>query len=356
MRLLKAAVLSLNLLPAHAYAANVSSFISPAKITDEQKLCKGKQTNSSNQVPHFSKMVRKVAWYQDRDNSMVDIDINEDSIDGKVGRAMATFHSHSGEISQGIQVCPGVYLTTAHGLLDTHGAAIKQNRAYIEPHQNIKVASPYSFSTNTNLSVFSKKQFFAPRIREPNNSIMRIDRSTDYLFIKFDTILKNDFVVPLRNTPQLLSKLSKKIDINLYRGKSLFKLDDKNKSIFFKEYAIKEPSELSKFFNNPKKVKIPCSIIPHQKKGLSMSNCPTEKNVSGSSYVATINNKTYLTGLHISGKSKNIDAFSKGKNNDDWKGYNPGSTLLNFSRIFCQDYLLACGRPCVTLDEALKEE
>ena len=55
--------------------------------------------------------LHKAAWYQDRDNSMSAVSTEEG-----VGAAMAIFWTLNG-FTQGIQVCRGVFLATAHGVL-----------------------------------------------------------------------------------------------------------------------------------------------------------------------------------------------------------------------------------------------
>lgn len=71
------------------------------------------------------------SWYQDRDNSMSPVSTEEG-----VGAAMATFWAHLGSFSQGIQVCPGVYLATAHGVLDDPVKARMQGRDLRDPVGN----------------------------------------------------------------------------------------------------------------------------------------------------------------------------------------------------------------------------
>ena len=56
--------------------------------------------------------VHNATWYQDRDNSMSPVSTKKG-----VGAAMASVFTKNGR-SQAIQVCPGVYLATAHGVLD----------------------------------------------------------------------------------------------------------------------------------------------------------------------------------------------------------------------------------------------
>ena len=71
--------------------------------------------------------LHQTAWYQDRDNSMTPVSTEEG-----VGAAMVTIWSLIG-LTQGIQVCPGVYLATAHGVLDDRSKARSEGRSLRDP-------------------------------------------------------------------------------------------------------------------------------------------------------------------------------------------------------------------------------
>jgi|GEM_PF-2847475 len=368
MRLLKTAVLILSLLPAHAHATNVSSFISPAKITDEQKLCKGKHTNSSKQVPHFSKMIRKVAWYQDRDNSMKDIDINEDSIDGKVGRAMATFFGRG--VTQGIQVCSGVTLLTAHTNLDDprHADCSKpldkdkkcKIRKLRPPSKHFGGGSTYPVSEETYTQFpLKNSQFISPRLRNKSNWRKK---PKDYLFFRTDNSLRpNDFIKPLNMTAVELFDASEKYGFKtyLYRGKTRFNLDENGIPDFNFETRERDFVKLKEIYKVPQKVIMPCKFALRRDrsrlrfmKNLTATDCPIEDSVSGSHMISIINDKPYLVGTVTRAHNESISNFKRAGKEISGK---IGSTFVN-SSSYCQDYLLACGRPCATLEEALKEE
>lgn len=348
MKLLKATVLSLSLLPAPAYATGISPLMSPAKISDEQKLCEGKHKFSSNHVPHFSKMVKKIAWYQDRDNSMKDIDINEDSIDGKVGRAMATVFSLSGSVSQAIQVCSGVYLATAHGVLDDPKKANQQNRELRAPIKHFLGAYPYPLGDNNYMLPSSNDDFFSPRLRDQKKWG---DKSADYVFIKVEKPLRSDdFIMPLIASPRQIEKFRNEMPIFLYRGNTLY--EQTGNSINFDKYLKPDFEKLKFFYKRPQKIKHPCKTINFGEQKRSSTNCPFEKRVSGSSLITMINKNPYVLGVAMSARLLNINSFTF---SIERPGDIRGSIFIN-SNSFCQDYLLACGRPCVTLEEALKEE
>ena len=89
---------------------------SPAQFADIQI----SQLNEINCALDPASCVHKVAWYLDRDNSMSPVSSKEG-----VGAAMAIAVTKSG-YSQAVQVCPGVYLATAHGILDDPEEAQKK--------------------------------------------------------------------------------------------------------------------------------------------------------------------------------------------------------------------------------------
>lgn len=348
MKLLRTALLSLSLLPVQAQATGNTPFISPSKISNDQKLCEGKKSTAKNHVPHFSKMLKKVAWYQDRDNSMTDIDINENSIDGKVGRAIATVFKLSGGKSQAIQVCSGVYLATAHGVLDEPKKAKQQNRELRAPIKQFVGAHPFPLGDNNYMLPSSNNDFTSPRLRDPKKWG---DKSTDYVFINVEKPLRPDeFIMPLIASPRQIENFKKETPTFLYRGKTLY--EQTGNSIDFNKYLKPKFEELKVLYEKPKKVKQPCKIHNFGELKRSATDCPTEKGASGGSLITVINNKPYLTGIATQALLRNIKSFvfSVEKPRDI-----TGSIFIN-SNSFCQDYLLACGRPCVTLEEALKKE
>ncbi len=87
--------------------------------------------------------IHKITWYQDRDNSMSPVSTKKG-----VGAAMASVFTKNG-ISQAIQVCPGVYLATAHGVLDNPKEARREERPQETPSGNTHGMSPYPLSRET---------------------------------------------------------------------------------------------------------------------------------------------------------------------------------------------------------------
>ncbi|MBC6405541.1 MAG: hypothetical protein GDA41_07455 [Rhodospirillales bacterium] len=148
------------------------------------------QLNEINCTLDPASCVHKVAWYLDRDNSMSPVSSEEG-----VGAAMAIAVTKSG-YSQAVQVCPGVYLATAHGILDDPEEAQKQNRTQDSPSENIYGISPYPLSEKTVMTAKNDSSYLSPRIKNP--SAWR-DPQTNYVFIKVDNPLNpNHFIRPVR--------------------------------------------------------------------------------------------------------------------------------------------------------------
>ena len=105
--------------------------------------------------------VHNATWYQDRDNSMSPV-----STDEGVGAAMAIIDSKVG-YSQGIQVCPGVYLATAHGALDDPRKARKEGRSLRDPNNNMQYIDPYPMSDDEYMEI-ENARFTSPRLRDPS--------------------------------------------------------------------------------------------------------------------------------------------------------------------------------------------
>lgn len=361
MRLLRTALLSLSLLPVQAQATGNTPFTSPSKLSNNQKLCEGKNTTAKNHVPHFSKMLKKVAWYQDRDNSMKDIDINEDSVDGKVGRAMAIFLARS--TTQSIQVCKGVFLTTAHSNLDDPRDADCskplnpkkpcKNRPLKSPSEQFKAAFHYPIYKKTLMKSTLDEQFISPR----KNYSHRWDiDDTDYVFIKIDKPVKPDeFIIPIKmNSEEIINAFKNGFNTYLYRGKTRYKTNSNGLPDFIDENVGTGLKAIAQIYKKPQKVNVACKLaktVTHQftlHQNQTIHDCPTESTVSGSPMITIINNKPYISGIHAFGNKDNVlRKFNNGKDS--------GAIFINSSK-FCGDYEKVCGRPCVTLDEALKEE
>ena len=302
----------------------------------------GSQPDGIDCMSNPESCLHKAAWYQDRDNSMSPV-----STDEGVGAAMAIIDSKVG-YSQGIQVCPGVYLATAHGALDDPRKARKEGRALRDPNNNMQYIDPYPMSDDKYMKI-ENARFTSPRLRDPStwrHSFKRYS-SNDYVFIKVDNPLKpNHFVRPVRGSNQRLIDASRRgeIDVHLYRPKTIFYTDSEGTPIFSKDFQAKTFKQTSSLYNAPMRVNQPCQTVQDYE-GLIGSDCASEKGVSGSPKVTSINGQDYLVGMHIEGNAIIEESFEK-------------ASLPNAfvpSSHFCKDYESVCGQPCAELDEVLPE-
>ena len=296
------------------------------------------QLNEINCMLNPKSCIHKITWYQDRDNSMSPVSTKKG-----VGAAMAIIDSKVG-YSQGIQVCPGVYLATAHGALDSPQEAIKEGRALRDPNNNMQYIDPYPMSDDKYMKI-ENARFTSPRLRDP--STWR-DPSTDYVFIKVDNPLKpNHFVRPVKSSDQRLIDASRRgeIDVHLYRPKTVFYTDSEGTPIFSKGSQAKTFEQISPLYDAPMRVNQPCQTVQGYE-GLIGSDCPSEQAVSGSPEVTSINGQDYLVGMHIHGRAISEESCEE----------TPAPNAFVPSSHFCKDYESVCGRSCVELDEALLQK
>ena len=282
--------------------------------------------------------LHKAAWYQDRDNSMSPV-----STRNGVGAAMAILMTLN-RFSQGIQVCPGVYLATAHGALHSPVKARERGVALRSPSNNsVRVIGYPMDPDNMMAAEGSDSQFVSPRLRDPSTWSVS---TTDYVFVRVDNppLRPNDFVTPVRSSNQRLIEASTngEIDVYLYRPQTRFNTDSNGTPDFNRKTWATDIEKMVSLYQQPLKVNEPCQTVQGYE-GLVGSDCPTEQAVSGSTYSANIDGQDYLVGLHIHGREISEDSFER----------TPAPNAFIPSSHFCEDYESVCGKPCAELDEVL---
>ena len=264
-----------------------------------------------------------IAWYTDRDNSMSDAE-------PEIQKAMVVVFAGMGAILQGIQVCPGVYLTTAHGVLEDPN----QVRTKVGPGSYRTSVVAYPMKVENIMLAEQDKNFISPRLRKPKlwNKDHPDFHSSDYVFIKVDNPLRpKNFVRLVRASFAEL----KGQDVHLYRGKSRYKKQGEQGLNFSEGEAIpRDPELLVPIYKSPQKVNQPCALNG-QKGPFIFSDCPTEASVSGSPYILKNQGKSYVVGMVTMSILANLEATKTVK----------GSPMLKASE-FCEDYKKACGQPC----------
>ncbi len=343
----------LNIIPAMVFAGNINmngsgedcsltraltaglSGLPKALCTQAVKMYKeGRQTQEN--VVTLCRGIKNTAWYQDRDNSMSDAN-------NEVGDAMAVVLGPNGTATQSVQVCPGVYLATAHGALDSPILARENNRP-VQPivPGSIRILA-YPMSRETMMRANDKNDYISPRLRDPSlweNG----NEESDYVFIKVgnpvgNPVRPNSFVTPLSVTPEELVQNKSSVEVHMYRGKSRYRNAETGAPDHSEEYAIARSDirSLINLYQQPQKVNSSCSVsrVFDYIRSYVSHNCPTESGASGASYVSKIGSTNYLMGLHTIGSSNNIESSK----------HTGGSTMLT-SSAFCADYQTACGKPC----------
>ncbi len=102
------------------------------------------------------------AWYQERDNSMVDAN-------DEVGDAMAVIIGGNGTLTQTIQVCAGVYLATAHGAMDNPIKAKELNRPYGTSGNFRMTLIAYPMSVENVMRAHDESDYISQSLRDPSN-------------------------------------------------------------------------------------------------------------------------------------------------------------------------------------------
>ncbi len=300
----------------------------------------GRQTQEN--VTTICRGTQNVAWYQDRDNTMSDAN-------DEVGRAMAVVLGPNGTATQAVQVCPGVYLATAHGALDSPIIARENNRPVREAGSLGTRIIAYPMVPDNMMYTAKSENYISPRLRDP--SLWEAgNQESDYVFIKVDSPVRpNSFVTPLDTSSGELVENRSLVDVNLYRGKSRYEGAETGAPIHSEEHAIPDTDTraLAKLYQSPQRVNSSCEIsrVNTNSTAYVDHNCPTEQGVSGSTYASNINGRNYLLGLHTRGSSNNIDSSSSAG----------GSTMLT-SSSFCSDYQTACGQPCPRFEDVVPQE
>ena len=163
---------------------------------------------------------------------------------------MATIFSKIG-VTQAIQVCPGVYLATAHGVLDNPSKARADGRPQETPSGNMYGMSLYPLSKGTIMNAKNDSSYVSPRIENPS---AWNDPTTDYVFIKVDNPLKpNHFVRPVRSSNQRLIDASRggEIDVHLYRPQTRFDTDSNGTPVFSKGLQAQFFDEIKPLYQAP---------------------------------------------------------------------------------------------------------
>lgn len=333
-----------SLISATSFAGNVNMDGSDCNNrTDSMTSIERLQQRLCESNPEYCGQLQLAGWNGTRDNSMSVA--NDD-----VGRSMAVMLMGN-KITQGIQVCPGVYLATAHGALN--------GKANVDPQSlNIRAVAYPLAPENVMTSTGSNAQFISPRLSShPNFDSSKMDSlETDYIFIRVDNPVRpNSFIEPLSDRNQLLVEESRagRVDVHLYRGKTRYRTQADGVTPVTKEvtndrgtYTELDQSGWStdlgymmeNIYTTPLRVNQRCEIS-YDNNGGTNTDCPSEQSTSGSSYTTKINGQSYLSGLQITG----TDIYSSTE----------GATTGGFipSTQFCSDYESICGKPCTDLSD-----
>ena len=299
----------------------------------------GKQT--AQNVDMICGNTQEVAWYQDRDNSMSDAN-------DEIGEAMAVVLGPNGTATQAIQVCPGVYLATAHGALDSPIIARKHNRPVREAAILGTRIIAYPMVRENMMGTDKTENYISPRLRDPSLWEQGNEES-DYVFIKVNNPVRpQSFVTPMSITPEQVVENRSDLEINMYRGKSRYAGAETGAPDHSEENSVprSDTSALANLYQVPQKVNSSCGIsgLDNYNRFYVDHNCPTEQSASGANYSTEIDGRNYILGINTMGSDINIDSSK----------HAGGSTMLT-SSSFCADYQTACGKPCPKFSDLMSE-
>ncbi len=335
--------------------ANITSSMSGIGKTLCEQEMRAAVNGRSNQatVEAVCQQTQDVAWFPNRSNRMTEIDLSQNTVDGRVGRAMAVVMSKN-TTTQAIQVCPGVYLATAHGVLDSPEAAAErtdpEDKAVREPKDQRTMLFPYPMSPDNIMRASTNTQYVSPRLRDPSKWD---DDTTDYVFIKVnegEASRPNDFVRPLDGGVDdfvKASEVDQVIDIELYRGKTRFNMTEEGDAgipDYDRSTWVQGARNLTKVYDAPLKVEESCRVIDSQT-GMLGTDCPSEFSVSGSPLISKIDGEPYLVGTANKAVHRKVDELNPANSND-----------FVISASFCTDYEDACGIPCASFENTVPKE
>jgi hypothetical protein len=293
-------------------------------------------------------MPAEASWFLYRNNGLQPIPLHGKTADSQVVRAMAVITTGSGLASQAIQVCPGVYLATAHGVL--MNPRKPRARAYHTLDKGVKIY-PYPFrvgkyftTQNAGLTVY------APRVKNVFNWLLH---DTDFAFIKMNLprarltarrlgmrYRVEDYVIPLAITTEQL--IAQDQPVYLYRNQSLYPRKGAKGLPYIHQPYQRTLKELEQLLTLPRKTRAPCQLIESQQKMVG-HDCPFEQGASGSTLIVKKGDKPYVAALAAyrkgfvgAGLARPLDA---GNANDAIAGAG-----------LCELYEHVCGVPCAGIE------
>ena len=288
-------------------------------------------------------------WILDRDNTLVAIDVSASTIEAQVARSMRTVVGR-GAGGQATQVCPGVFLTTAHGVFDREdGSSRSPFRSILEKEPAF---APYPLSVDTISRLDDRWQVLSPHEGAYHDAR---PQNEDYVFLGVPSNAKDtDFVLPLNVTADDILRLSKKddrFDFLSFRPASQFpldtnglpKLDDPN----FVGLTLESMTEI---YSQPYVVQGACRSLEippqsfylqdkHEKeRNAWLHDCPAEKGVSGSPMILIWDRAPYLVGMTVAAGTGHFDTSTADN----------ATVSIPMSEL-CSDYETICSRTCPTL-------
>jgi hypothetical protein len=290
----------------------------------------------------LSSNLKKATWYNDRDNSMTKLSTEEG-----IGAAMVIIDSKSG-YTQGIQVCPGVYLATGHGVMDAPWRVEAEGRDKLRTlTENMKNIVRYPFENREYRKIREPEdaEFISSHIEDLKKG-QKIAK-TDYVFIKVKEQMRpENHIRPLMVSDSEFKRLVNDgtIDFRLHRQPTLYETLPDGRPDFNYPDLDMTFERIEKLYDAPLVVNEPCSYVNGLNNRIPSTNCPSENGVSGSSFITNIDGEDFLVGMLTRGKAE--------EHKDEFNPKKDGNAFIP-SNLFCKDYEKACGVPCPNIEDVL---
>lgn len=276
-------------------------------------------------------------WFDEHSGLRL-LDTENNRTDQIMSEALGTLTSTGINNSQMTQVCSGVYLGAAHGLLqrgDTEESLLSERRPRIDA---------YPFGTKPEMFGY---EVISPRLNTSADEVWS-DPSTDWAFLRVANPANPNSYAPVMNefVYQLLIQEAHGNRTVMYRPQTAFSdVEVTQEGILRPNFESRilhyngDRPELMERYQQLLRSTQSCGIADSGRPYMATHYCPTEKRISGSPMIIFGNDaQPYVVGVHVLGKEAHHDK----------------SQSLNAfvsSPAFCQGYEQVCGQPCVTLDD-----
>ncbi|WP_227287721.1 hypothetical protein [Boseongicola sp. H5] len=281
-------------------------------------------------------------WFRDRNNSMHPLSRSES------GETPFVIVDSMTGYTQGSFACPGVVLTTAHGVLPNPSRwceLMGEDRPLPPTEEYLQYINPYPMQDNRFFRAAGAR-FLSPHDiwqSGPNRPLS----AEDYVFIRLaGEIVPTTQITPLSFDPEALQFLSETgaLDLHTVRGRTRFEPDDDGFPDLNPDNLSTEFDVVAAVYDAAHIVAQRCEFTPDAALETINSSCGSEQSVSGSPLVSEIRGQMYLTAIHTRGLDTHFEQF---------ESIGAMAIAAAMSDRICADYEAVCGQPCAQLSDLI---